>query len=811
MTSPHPWTRIPAELRERPQWLVAGPSKAPLSIDSNGKTFNGSVTDPNTWRSFAVAAQYAHDHGLYIGYVISPDDPFCCVDLDWVDEESQKRKGKAVDPSKWAANLGRAGLFERIVMNLNSYTERSTNGRGLHVWVRADIGTGARRDDVEVYSQDRFMICTGDHLSGLSTVVEDRQMMITNMVIDMRTTTVARNKLEPLVELPDGEDEWDQLSMDAEIMRIASEADNGDKFNKLCTGQYEEFGFPSQSEADLALMSMFTFYSPINSQCRRLFRMTALGKREKAVKNDRYVNYTLQLIRHRQKFEGAPTEQDKANADALIAKLNVQAERAEEVPLSGADYTVQPKPVPVAVALTTLTTSPPQGNELPNPPGFAGAIAEFIFNSSPRPVREVAIVSALGLLAGICGKAWHIPQSGLNLYIVLVARSGVGKETMHSGISCILKACSDPVVSTFVSFSDFASGPALVKYCVDHNSFINVSGEWGRKLKRIAEDGGDGPIATLRTMMTNLYQKSGPQSILGGIEYSNQENKVESVSGVAYSMIGETTPDTFYQALTETMMEDGFLSRFTIIEYNGDRPMANKRQVLNPDPLLVQHLTGMASLAASINGTAGMLNNKRQSVLVGRTEAARDILDAFELECDENIRGSTDEGWRQMWNRGALKSMRIAALLGVADNPSFPVVDVQHAAWAVDVIRRDIAIMRKKIQEGDVGMGDHNRQRKLVSVVREYLTSVSTGYKVNPKMQGDRVIPLSYMSTRTARLAVFQKHKMGAAMSLTAAVREMVEQGYFHEIPTAKAQTDYGTRGKCYMVVDLPLADSKKG
>lgn len=802
------WAHIPAELRERPQWLVAGPDKAPLGIASNGTTYNGSVSDPATWCSFEVAARYAHQRGLHIGYVISPDDPFCCIDLDWTDKDSQERKGKPVDPTLWSTDKD-AQRYGMIVGAFASYTERSTYGKGLHVWVLADIGTGARRDGVEVYSQDRFIICTGDYLSGLSRNIEDRQQLVTVMVSDMRNGAAARNKLEPLVELPDGEDEWEQADMDAELLRIASAAENGDKFNKLCMGQYEEFGFPSQSEADLALMSMFTFYSPINSQCRRLFRMTTLGQREKAVKNDRYINYTLQLIRHRQKFEGT-SDQDRNNADALISKMNERAQ-AEEVPLTGEGYTMQPKAVPVAVALATLTTPPPQGNELPYPPGFAGAIADFIYNSSPRPVREVAIVSALGLLAGICGKAWHIPQSGLNLYIVLVARSGVGKETMHSGISCIIKACSDPVVSSFVSFSDFASGPALVKYCVEKNSFVNVSGEWGRKLKRIAEDGGDGPIATLRTMMTNLYQKSGPQSILGGIEYSNQENKVESVSGVAYSMIGETTPDTFYQALTETMMEDGFLSRFTIIEYNGDRPPPNKRQVLTPNQQLLSHLQGMASLAASINGHSTVLNSKRQSLLVGKTNEAQVLLDAFELECDENIRGSTDEGWRQMWNRGALKAMRVAALLGVADNPSFPCVEVQHAAWAIDLIRRDIGIMRKKIQEGDVGMGDHNRQRKLVTVVREYLNNaVSSGYKVNAKMHSDRVISLSYLSIRTARLAVFQRHKMGASSALSAAVREMVEQGYFHEIQTAKAQTDYNTRGKCYMVVDLPLAEGKK-
>lgn len=809
MTKSPLWAHIPVELRERPQWLVAGPDKAPLGIDAHGRTYNGSVSDPRTWCSFDVATRYAYAHGLHIGYVISSEDPFCCIDLDWTDEESQVRKGKPVDPSKWSSNRGDANRYLMIMQAFSSYTERSVYGKGLHIWVRADIGEGRRRDGVEVYSQARFIVCTGDHISGLSPLIEDRHELVEKMVGDMMHGVESRSALEPLVELP--EDPEDVDCNDAFVLQLATQADNADKFNALCRGEWEQFGYPSQSEADLALMSMFTFYSDNNIQCRRLFRGTALGQREKATKNDRYLNFTLRLIRHRQKYEET-NKVDQANSDQIrqLSKVEVR-EQAEHVPLGSPLHTAQPAPMPAAVALATLALpGPPSDGSLPYPPGVAGAIAQFIYESAPRPVKEVAIVAALGLLAGIMGKAWHIPQSGLNMYVILIARSGIGKEAMHSGISAILKASMSPHLQTFVQFQNFVSGPALTKFCATNGCFVNVAGEWGHKLQRMADGGNDSAMTTLRTVMTDLYQKSGPQAIVGGMAYSNKDNNIESVSGVAYSMIGETTPDTFYQALTESMMSDGFLSRFTIVEYEGDRPDTNPSQNLNPPQHLMNHLTQLAAMAIQINGQGGVLS-KRDSVLVTRNPEAAAMLQAFDLECDGQIRGSKDESWRQMWNRASLKAQRLAALMGAADNPGFPCIEVHHVVWAIDLIRRDIAIMRKKIEQGDVGMGDHSRRRKLVSILREYMEGApAAGYKVHPKMHADNVVPSSYLQIRTSALAVFSKNRMGASASLAQAIREFADAGWLKEIEKAKAMIDYNYRGKCYMIVDLPIHNDKR-
>jgi hypothetical protein len=630
----------------------------------------------------------------------------------------------------------------------------------------------------------------------------------------MRALTPVTDKT-PLEELPALVDDW-------YIFEIAGTAANKDKFWKLWNGQWED-EFKSQSEADLALMSMFTFYSDSNEQCRRLFRASKLGRREKAIKNNRYLDFTLRLIRTRQAAEqGAEVSAIIKTADLMASLREAVAEaqggapvahdgespHREVLQLAELGQGDPPMPVPPsASALAQLAPVPQRvldaGEDgLPWPPGFVGTVAKFIYANSYLPVKEISIVGALGMMAGLCGKAWHIPQSGLNLYIILVARSAIGKEAMHSGLAALVSHCQTkfPFFGNFVDFTEYVSGPALVKACLQNPSFVNVSGEWGRRLKRLAaEDGKEGPLQTLRTQMTNLYQKSGPQSIAGGLGYSNAEATVASVAGVAYSMVGESTPGTFYEALTESMMEDGFLSRFLIIGYDGDRPDRNPAMLEVPDAALVQALVDIAAQAhAQIN--------KGASMPLGRTEEAAQIMATFDAEAHQKITSTNDESRRQMWNRASLKALRVAALLAVGDHYLSPCITAEHMTWAIDLIRRDIAMMSKRLESGDVGSGDRARERKLVTIIRDYVQAgrIPKSYRVPEKMHKDGLITRSYLQMRTQQVASFYNHKLGANRALNDAIAACVTNGWLMECKGTAVIDGYNHHGTTYRILDLP-------
>lgn len=825
------WANLPRDLIERPQWCLAAPAglysqkgKEPLTVDHTGTIHFAKSNQPSTWLDWENASYWAGQYGYHLGYMLHEDDPFSCIDLDVKDASNEP------DPNKWTTRE-RYNVYTNAIQAFDSYTEYSASGKGFHIWVRGKIGRGFRHNGIEVYSRERFMICTGNLV--VARPVENREAMLASFAEHYRPKHSGDGR--DLEELPEEADDF-------YILKKAFGASNGQKFSDLWNGRWESMvietpryeyvegagrvqvgvdvkrAYESQSEADLSLMSMLTFYSPSNAQCKRLFRDSQLGKRDKAQKDDRYLNLTLKGIRAREYNEQkadvskvVKALETKALIEQEIARLQQSSYNESEVVvplhLPNAQVTVAQLPnTPAALALAApvngaIAAAAEEGMQWP--PGVLGKVAHFVYNSSFLRVKEVSIVTAIGFLAGIAGKAWHVNNSGLNQYVTLIGRSGIGKEAMHSGMSLLVRAVAErnPSTPQFVSFDDFASGPALTKYCAATPSFVNVCGEWGHKLKRMArsEDGRDQAITTLRQVMTNLYQKSGPQSIVGGIKYSDKDNNAQSVSGVAYSMIGETTPGTYFESLTEPMMEDGFLSRFLTIEYKGNRPEANSEMILKPEDSLVD------ALAAIVDLSVKTLGYVRPAQAVGRSQEAASIFFAFENECRDKINGSENEAFRQMWNRAALKALRLAGLCAVADAPHYANIEVQHAVWAIDIVRRDIAIMESRISSGDVGSTDLSRHRKLAAVIRHYMQKPLPPSRLSEqKFKDNGVVTRKYLQVYCAQSSAFAKYKGGTTLALGLTLQSFIDQGYIAEVEKSKAVKDFSFNGRCYRILDIP-------
>lgn len=456
---------------------------------------------------------------------------------------------------------------------------------------------------------------------------------------------------------------------------------------------------------------------------------------------------------------------------------------------------------------------PPVREPLPFPPGFVGALAQYIYDTSPRPVQEISIAAALALTAGVAGRSYTVNGAATNLYIVAIARSATGKEAIPRGIARMLDALSPqagamnheapfiPDVQDFAHFGEVSSGTALRRLAADKvlRSFVWCAGEWGQYMKQMALGARAAPhAATLKRALLDLYDKGGTSAVASGVAYAKREDNIASVRGIAMTFIGTTTPITYYAALTDEMAEDGFLSRFVAIEHHGERPSLQKDCDKPPDKSLLHHMRGIVKCVHDLFSASQM------QLAIAATPEAMAALDGYDLDCTDAINETTDEGVRQSYNRAHLTVWQIAGVLAVGDNPWSPVISIHHFDWARNLVDVNIANWLGRQEVGDIGQGDDARQRKLLSILKHYLaTSPPASYKIPAQMPRDGVVSRKYLQIRTAKDTAFTKHQWGHKRALDDAITTLCDNGQLAEMRKEKAAKEYEFLGRCFHILQL--------
>ena len=172
---------IPESLKALDQWVCWGKPGKPPKIPYNPVTgYPAKAGQPETWTSFSKAAE-AVKAGKYkgVGFELN-NNGIVGIDLDNVVDP---KTGYIVPEAK------------NIVTDLDSYTEISQSGKGLHVLVKADLELtenrsklqdcnilGEKWPGIEIYNKKQYLIITGDRY-GENKDIEERNA-ITKATVD---------------------------------------------------------------------------------------------------------------------------------------------------------------------------------------------------------------------------------------------------------------------------------------------------------------------------------------------------------------------------------------------------------------------------------------------------------------------------------------------------------------------------------------------------------------------------------------------------------------------------------------------------
>lgn len=131
---------MPTQMRELNRWVNHDEKKRPLDPNT---LYSASVTDPNTWASYAKANANHKPLGYVLGGGIG------CIDLD-----------HCINPDGTLTPAAQ----EIVDYYPENWIEISPSGTGLHIWGTAVEQKGFKRtwrgQNVEFYSQGRYITIT---------------------------------------------------------------------------------------------------------------------------------------------------------------------------------------------------------------------------------------------------------------------------------------------------------------------------------------------------------------------------------------------------------------------------------------------------------------------------------------------------------------------------------------------------------------------------------------------------------------------------------------------------------------------------
>lgn len=242
---------FPEELKQVKQWGIYRKvwlkdkqkfNKIPLSALDGQAT---SSTDSSRWADFETATQALN---LYQadGYAFFFQPPYIGIDLDNIED----------DLNRYLEGDIESNLLYVFMNATRTYSEISMSGKGVHIIGKAEIpGARRRKGNVEMYTEGRFFALTGKSFGFNAEEINE----IPEQQMQFLYSRYLEDKSELSTRRVDDETNGNDLPID-EIIYLASNSKNGDRFQALYGGNWEKL-YESQSEADLAFMNMLAFWT----------------------------------------------------------------------------------------------------------------------------------------------------------------------------------------------------------------------------------------------------------------------------------------------------------------------------------------------------------------------------------------------------------------------------------------------------------------------------------------------------------------------------------------------------------------------
>lgn len=326
-------------------------------------------------------------------------------------------------------------------------------------------------------------------------------------------------------------------------------------------------------------------------------------------------------------------------------------------------------------------------------PGALQDVVEFYNKNALVNQPEFAVMAALAFGSVVLGRNTVTEFDNYSsLYFVGVGESGSGKEFVRTTVSHLLREVG---LKDLLGPENMTSEGALLSYMMVRPKMVLLTDEFGKRL--IDDRGGQNHMKEgVYTAYLSLFSQ------LGGLwqptGYSTMSKTKEETAAImqrlverpALTVVGTTTPSTFFKAIGGGDVSSGFMSRFIIVQSKG--PIQKQRIRTSKKKAVSERLRKWAKLMSSraADPEEEMLLMVDQAAIVDPfvvefSDKAHDLLEEIEEERVERMNELTGFGLNELFNRTRELAMRLAMIVAASDD--YDRVQVRHLQWAWDYVR----------------------------------------------------------------------------------------------------------------------------
>lgn len=422
---------------------------------------------------------------------------------------------------------------------------------------------------------------------------------------------------------------------------------------------------------------------------------------------------------------------------------------------------------------TSVDPAPALPAFLSNPPGILGDIARWITATAPKSQPELALAAAIALCSVIMGRTYRSQYGNwTSLYLVMVAKSTEGKEHPQA---CVEKVLSSAGLTNLIGGSGYTSSGAVYSALLKEPCHVATIDEMGKLLKVSRAKGQSHTEAALDKLVEAFGRQDG---VLRPPTYSTMTlSKTQSVSvaervvhNPAITLLGATTPGTFFENLTDDLVMDGFLGRCLVVQSRQPRQLTRFVDRTDPPQKIIEWCTAVHVGNAADGNLAGMLpaDMPAKVIELPLDESCRPLMDAFESRLNDAKEACEGEGLDVLLGRTLEKAMKISMIVCKAENPDNKTVMPNHLEWAINFVHHyDSALVRAVRTERVASQTDANVKRAI-----EYIrnaTKYTTDTKYAPAlmtgaMPHSKLLKLMKMSARDFKEVMDTAVESGAVL-----------------------------------------------